>query len=293
MSELNRVRAFLLDQPWAMLPSAFEAMCQVLERRIEGREMTAEQRAEFEAGRKLPKQNPKAEGIAVLPLQGAIAPKMNLMTDISGGTSTQAFGAAFQAAVDDSNVSAIVFDVDSPGGSVYGLEELAAQIQDAKGRKPIVAQVYPMAGSAAYWITSQADEIVVSPSGEVGSIGIIARHMDMSKAAENEGVKVTYMTTSKYKGETNEFEPLSDEAKDYHMSVMREYHEKFVAAVAQGRRVSSARVEDHFGQGRMVTASQAISRGMADRTGTMTDTIQRLQDRASRARKTAALRAMA
>ena len=87
------------------------------------------------------------------------------------------------------SISAIVLDVDSPGGSVFGVEELATEIRAARGTKPVVAVANSMAASAAYWIASQADELVITPGGMVGSIGVLTAHEDISKAQEMAGIK--------------------------------------------------------------------------------------------------------
>ena len=87
---------------------------------------------------------------------------------------TEAFGAAFDRAAADSSIGAIVLNIDSPGGSVYGVEELADKIYKARGTKPVYAVANSLAASAAYWIGSAASQLYVTPSGEVGSIGVLA-----------------------------------------------------------------------------------------------------------------------
>ena len=143
-------------------------------------------------------------------------------------------------------------DVDSPGGSVFGLKELSQKIFDARGTKPIYAVANSMAGSAAYYIASAADQMIVTPSGEVGSIGTIAIHEDMSVALENEGVKITVIKAGRFKGEGNNFEPLSEEAISNAKREVDAYYGQFVDAVARNRGVSPKAVRNGFGEGRMV-----------------------------------------
>lgn len=218
----------------------------------------------------------RAGAIAVLPLTGTISHRMGMMTEMSGGTSTEKFGQWLKAAVADPNVKAIVIDADSPGGSVDGVPELAAEVANAKASKPVIAQVNAMAASAAYWIVSQASEIVVTPSGEVGSIGVFAAHEDISKAAEMQGVKVSLVSAGKYKTEANPFEPLSSEARQALQSQVDEFYTMFTKAVAKGRNTTAQAVQNGFGEGRMVSAHQAVKEGMADRVATMDQTLSRL-----------------
>jgi len=106
-----------------------------------------------------------------------------------GGTSITGFRAAFRQALRDPSVSAIIFDVDSPGGTIDGVPELADEIFAARGRKPMVAVANTQMASAAYWIASAADEIVVTPSGSVGSIGVLTAREDLSRATQMAGIK--------------------------------------------------------------------------------------------------------
>jgi len=118
--------------------------------------------------------------------------------------------------------------------------------------------------------------LIVTPSGEVGSIGVVAAHMDISKMAESAGLKVTLVSAGKYKTEGNQFEPLSDEARAALQVRVDDYYAMFVKAVARNRGVSPADVRNGFGEGRVVGAKQAVALGMADRVATLDETLARL-----------------
>lgn len=214
--------------------------------------------------------------IAVLPLYGVMMPRAGLFAQMSGGCSVEQFTAAFNAAMNDPSVSAILIDVDSPGGSTGLVPELGQAIYDARGEKPIAAIANTDAGSGAYWVASQCDELAVTPSGMVGSIGCYGTHQDLSAALEKIGVKTTIISYGKYKTELAPTQPLTPEAKQAVQSVVDEFGTMFEAAVARGRGVTQARVADGFGQGRMVTAKNAVSAGMADRTATFDQMVTRL-----------------
>lgn len=167
-------------------------------------------------------------------------------------------------ASEDARIGSIILDIDSPGGTVSGTPETAAVIRDATDRKTVIASVNGMAASAAYWIASSASRIVVSPSSEVGSIGVFAHHIDISEQEARDGWKHTLIHAGKFKVEGNPFEPLTDEAHDQIQSEVDEAYEMFIGDVAKGRGVTVARVRREFGQGRMVSAADAVTRGMAD-----------------------------
>ena len=113
--------------------------------------------------------------VAVLNLTGVITPKPSFMQMLFGGTAMTEFATEIQAAADDRKVSAIVMNVDSPGGRIDLVPETAALIRTVRETKPVIAVANTYAASAAYWLASQASDLVVTPSGEVGSIGEIGR----------------------------------------------------------------------------------------------------------------------
>lgn len=263
------------DTPWAILPERLAIILDLMNFRAQGGRLTTEQITE-RVGAARPAISQRAGAIAVLPLFGLISQRMNMMTATSGGTSTEMFGKQFSQAMADPQVGAIVIDVDSPGGTVQGVDELADQIFAARGRKPVVAVANSLAASAAYWIATAADEIVVTPSGEVGSIGVMAAHQDQSKCDEAMGVKTTLISAGKFKTEGNPFEPLTAEARDYTQARVNDYYQMFVKAVARDRGVGIDAVRNGFGEGRVVGAKQALSLGMADRIGTLDETLARM-----------------
>lgn len=280
--------------PWAILEDKLAAIHNFLMVKANGGDISAEEIASM----KQPKREPeflapeeieaaagaapagssrsRAGSVAVLPLQGTIVPKANMMTEMSGGTSVQQFTGWFRSAMKDPNVRAIVVDVDSPGGSVQGLMELADEMYKARGQKPVIAQVSGIAASAAYWLACQCDEINITPSGSVGSVGVFLMHQDMTKASEMEGVKTTYIKAGKYKTEGNPYEPLSDEAQAALQARVDEFYDEFVGAVAKGRGTTPSKVKSGFGQGRMVSPAAAVAEGMANRVSTMDQTLSRL-----------------
>ena len=214
--------------------------------------------------------------IAVLPLFGTIAHRMGMMSDFSGGTSMERFSQYLRSAVGDPTVKSIVMDIDSPGGTVNGVPELADEIYQARAVKPVVAVANSQAASAAYYLASQASDIVAIPSGEVGSIGVFAAHEDLSKALESRGSKVSLISAGKYKTEGNPFEPLNEDAKAAIQDKVNHFYDMFVNAVARGRNTTPDAVRNGYGQGRMLNAEPARRAGMVDRVATWDRTLKRL-----------------
>jgi signal peptide peptidase SppA len=162
-----------------------------------------------------------------------------------------------------------VMDVDSPGGSVFGVHKLSQKIFEARGKKPIVAIANSEAYSAGYYIASAADELWVTPTGMVGSIGVLSMHVDWSRWNDQQGLGVTYIHAGKYKVEGNADGPLDKESRAEMQRHVDRYYRMFVESVARNRTTTVERVESEFGQGRIVGAQDAVRRGMADRVGTL------------------------
>jgi signal peptide peptidase SppA len=136
-----------------------------------------------------------------------------------------------------------------------------------------------MMASAAYWLASQADEIVSIPSGNVGSIGVFSAHQDLSAALEKEGIKVTLIKAGKFKVEGNPFEPLSDEARAQIQTRVDDAYSQFTKDVARGRGVKPSDVRGGYGEGRALPAKEAKAVGLIDRIATMDEVLGKLTGR--------------
>lgn len=264
---------------WAIDPEKLHTLLSVLAFRAAGQEFTAEElRARIGDGGGSSAAS-KTGGVAVIPIRGVIAHRMGAMDDTSGGTSAERIGAMIDQVAADPSISTILYDIDSPGGTVPGIAELASKMFALRGQKTQIAQVNSMAASAAYWLASQADEIVSIPSGTAGSIGVYTAHEDLSKALEQEGINVTLISAGKYKVEGNPFEPLSAEAQAFLQARVDDAYASFVKDIARGRGTSQTAVRDGYGEGRALKAKDALKAGLIDSIGTMDETIGRLTGR--------------
>jgi signal peptide peptidase SppA len=258
---------------WAVRKETLGQIARVMSGKIGDAELRAQVEARLAA---VPDERPQG-AVAVVPLRGLITARPSLMTMLfGGGGGLQAFRQDLRAAVANDDVDAVLLDVDSPGGSTDLLTETAAEIRAAGQVKPVVAVANTMAASAAYWLASQASELVVTPSGEVGSLGVFAVHEDWTAFNEKFGVNPTYVSYGAYKTELNPDEPLSEEGEETMQEMVDEFGAMFVNDVAKGRKVSASKVKSDFGQGRMMRAQKAVEAGMADRVDTYERTLVRL-----------------
>lgn len=274
----RHVRELVYSNLWAILPAKLAEIHEMISLRAEGGCYTAEEiQQRIGAARAQPA--PRAGAVAVIPIYGTIVPRASLMTEMSGATSVASISASLREALNDRTISSILLEVDSPGGMVTGVDELATEIYQARGRKPILAIASPMAASAAYYIASAADNLAVTPTGEVGSIGVFAVHEDQSRRLDRMGVSVSLISAGKYKTEGNPYEPLTDEARAAIQDRVNEYYQMFVEAVGRNRGIPASTVQGGFGEGRVVGARQAVAMGMADRVATMDEVIRGMTQR--------------
>jgi signal peptide peptidase SppA len=260
-----------MDDVLAIHEPTWAAMAEVLELQRRGATLT---RQEAAARADLTPRVPasaSARAIAVLPLFGLLFHRGGgLLAWLFGGTSLPAFTEAVREAATDPNIRTIMLHVDSPGGDVTGTPEAAEAVFAARQRKRVVAAIDGLGASAAYWIAAQAHEVIASPSSQVGSIGVLAVHTDVSRADEAAGLRRTIIASSRFKAEGTPFEPLSKEARAHLQSRVDEAGAMFTAAVARGRGVAVAAVRGpEFGEGRAYFAGDAVGRGLVDRLATL------------------------
>lgn len=280
--------AEFLATPWALMPERLNAVTAVMARWSQNVPASADVLAAIDADRSVRDARRQAAtavssgGIAVLPLYGVVTQRGNMVDDVSGpgSVSTQQFASALRQALADDTVSQILIDIDSPGGSVYGVSELADEIAAARTQKPVVAIANSLAASAAYWLGAQADELYVTPGGEVGSIGVWQAHFDYSQALAAEGVTPTLISAGKYKVEGNPYAPLDEEAQGFMQSRVNDYYGTFTKAIARGRAAPIAQVRDGMGQGRVLGADAALAENMVDGVSTFDGVLKQMRSRA-------------
>lgn len=241
-----------------------------------GRMAPAVSEAMIEAARGRQERQRTGGAIARIPIYGTIQPKADIWTLFFGGAAIDMLTAEFRAALADPDVKGILLDIDSPGGTIYGVPELAREIRAARGQKPILAVASPEAASAAYYLGAQADEFSITPSGQVGSLGVVYLHTDLTGMAEQQGIQFTIFRSSDRKADINPYESLSDEAAADIQAKVNAYNTMFERDVARGRGVSVEKVRKDYGQGAMFLAADALKAGVVDRIETVDEGADRL-----------------
>lgn len=274
----DQIWAGLTESPWAILPAKMQEILDVVAARRAGQEALTPEAFAARFGEGATLREPISLGsVRVIPIQGVIAQKITLMQRMSGGTSTEQVGGWLDDALADDAVSAIVFDVDSPGGSVAGLEELAAKIFASRQKKRSVAVANTLMASAAYYLASQATEVVGSPSALVGSIGTILTHAESSASDAKWGVKYSVISAGKHKADANAVEPLTDQGRATLQKVVDDYYAQFVAAVARGRGTTSDAVRNGYGEGQVLIAEAALAAKLVDRVASLEQVLAELR----------------
>lgn len=276
----ERYITHLARQPWAITPTKLDVLKALAIRLSRGERLSDEEiaaRMAEEDGGSRSTATARSDGsVAVIPIVGTIAHRADSFESSSGGTSTQRIGQYLKRATADESVKSILLDISSPGGSVEGVPELAAQVAAAAAVKPVTAIANALSASAAYWIGSQATEFVVTPSGFVGSIGVFMVLVDASGWYEKEGLKINAISAGDHKLEGAPWEALSDESRAFFQGQVKRIYDEFLKAVAHGRGVTVAQVKADFGQGRVFDAKEALRVGMVDRIATYDDTLLRM-----------------
>lgn len=217
----------------------------------------------------------KGGAVAVISITGALMPR-----SMSGWFGTvpgmDGLRSRIDAAARNPDVAAIVLDIDSPGGTVAGTAETAASVSAAAATKPVVAVANSLAASAAYWIASQATEVVLAPNALVGSIGVLAIHQNVAKLYERMGVETTVVRSGDRKAEGHPFGPLDETARAAIQGRVDEAASAFLDAVASGRKINRKAAQERFGDGRVFGVREALESGLADRAATLDEVVTAL-----------------
>lgn len=262
----------ILHAPWAILPDRLEEIQAVYATHMRGEKIDVAA-IEAKIGRPLANEARRyevADGVAVVPMVGVVAQRMNLFMQISGGVSSQLLARDLREAAADPAVTAIVLAIDSPGGTVAGTPELADVVRQISEQKTVVAWTDGTMASAAYWIGAAADAIYISSDVvQVGSIGVVATHTDVSRAREAMGVKTTEIVAGRYKRVASELAPLSEEGRAVIQAQVDQLYETFLNAVARYRGVSAERVHAEMADGRLFLGKMAMTAGLVDGVSTL------------------------
>jgi len=257
---------YALGTPWAILPDTLGFLLRVIHR-----DYSEEEAAAVAARLGIPLDNARAvtvrDGVATIPVSGPMFRYANLLTEISGATSYAVLATDLTAALDDDAVKGILLAVDSPGGDVNGVSDLAQLICAARERKPIVAHIGGFGASAAFWLATAAHQVVVSDTALVGSIGVVMSAVhDDPETAERHIEFVSSQTPDKL------IDASTKSGRARYQAIVDQLAGVFVAAVARHRKTDEATVLADYGRGGILIGQSAVAAGMADHVATFEET---------------------
>jgi len=236
--------------------------------------------------------------VAIIPVVGILVKRPSLLLNLFGGTATTEVAEQFRKAMANPAIVSIILYIDSPGGTVDGTQELAREIREARGQgKNIVAFSDGLIASAAYWIGAQSHRAYISSDTvTVGSIGVVARHIDISRMEERIGVKTTEITAGRFKRAASMYEPLSESGRRTIQEMLDHVYGAFLADVAQARPqltlepVKTAAQEGFdtipWADGRLFLGKQALDAGLVDGFATLEQLIKSKGNLAGTSKKT-------
>lgn len=291
MSELSAIIEFITASVWAMEPDTLQKMWGIAYRHalgvrlsaqevveITGHEPMADSRERKQAERRDPEARERSEeidgkryelagSVALVPVSGVIAKYASQVNGVSQprGTSVQAIRAAVREARADAMVGSVVLRVESPGGTVDGVEELAAELAAMRGDggAPVLAYAEGPMASAAYWIASSAREVYATTSARVGSIGVYTVLPDTSKMFEQAGVTMHLVKAGQFKGIGERGVPVSADQLAKVQERINDVMTLFTASVERGRKRSAETVAG-WATGDIWMAGKAHEMGLID-----------------------------
>ncbi|MBN9411346.1 MAG: S49 family peptidase [Burkholderiales bacterium] len=267
----------LITSPWAITPDKLHEIREIYATHMRGEKIDIDA-VEARLGRPLSSDQQEytvhSGGVAVLELEGVMAPKANLFMRISGGISTQLAQRQLESAMADARVRSILLVLDSPGGSVFGMPELGAFIREASAEKPIVTISPGTLASAAYWIGSAANAVYITGATvHVGSIGVVMAH---DFTPRRDGGTTSEISAGRYKRIASDTAPLTEEGRVHLQERVDYLYTVFVDTVASQRGVSADEVLERMADGRTFVGQQAIDAGLVDGVSTIDALIDQL-----------------
>ncbi len=250
---------YVLAEPWAMTRPALDVLVSIVERANLDPSVV-----ETQLGKPLDNSETATvrDGVAVIPVIGPICRYMNIFSRISGGTSIEILARDFQAALDNPKVKAIVLNIDSPGGTVNGTSEFAAQVFASREAKKTVAYIGNNGCSGAIWIAAACCQVVANDTAHLGSIGVVGDYPSKAK-----GGSYKEFVSSRAKNKRPDIS--TEEGHAIVQAHMDDLEDVFVASIAKYRGVAEEKVIADFGQGDHMIASKAVAAGMADGIGSL------------------------
>lgn len=259
-------------EPWLIRPEMHARIAEILQQHITGAAhgptgvatvFVETSQDEKDEAKRQPMMR-MMDDVSVIEVSGVLGKRMDMMEKMSGGVDVNDVMASLDSAMADKKVKGIIMAMDTPGGTIQGIPELAQAIYEASEKKPLVAFTDTMADSAGYWLASQAPYFVVSPSASVGSIGVYKPILDQSIRYAAAGLKQEVFKAGKFKGAGVPGTSLTDAQREMVQARVDQLHAQFKAAVRAGR---GRQIPDDLMEGQEFFGSEAVLNGLADECG--------------------------
>ncbi|MGB0899410.1 MAG: S49 family peptidase [Psychrobium sp.] len=260
---------FLASRRWAIEGDTFQRMASIVQRE----NLDSLEALEAKSGSRTGNDMIDRNGVTVISVNGVISRYANLFHAICGGTSAEMLAKDFDKALNDPNVNAIILNIDSPGGEVSGTHELGEMIFNARGSKPIHAYISGVGCSAAFWLASACDKIVIDATAIVGSVGVVA---SMTKKQQEEGQASFEFVSSQSPNKRLDIE--SKEGQSVIQSEIDDLADVFINRVARNLNINRDTVIQDFGRGGTAVGQKAVDKGMAHELGSLENLIKKLSN---------------
>ena len=216
------------------------------------------------------------DGTAIIPIHGPITARNTFFSLFAGGTSLETLAKDFREALSNEDVKSILFDIDSPGGVAVGPFEFAEMIYNARGQKPIYSYIGRNGSSAAYWLASSTEKIIVNPSALVGSVGVVTT-IPVQEQPDQDGYKNIEIVSSN--AALKRPDPKTKEGLAEIRRELDDLESTFIESIAKYRSITPEIIKADFGGGGVVIGSQAINKNMADALGTYEEVLANLNQK--------------
>jgi len=278
MSNLISIATAMYCDPWLIEPSMHKVLCTIVENHIKGGEAEKAQRLlgmSFDE-QKEEKVEPYQviDGIAVIPLYGVIGRRVGRLERSSGVTDVDVFSRAIVRAMGDPMVQKIMIDVDSPGGTVGGVQNAADTVRKASEVKKTMAFTGGTMASAAYWIASGASVIYADETSSVGSIGVYTMILDSTRYLDNLGLKQQVFSSGKYKAAGADGTSLTDEQK---AQIQSRVDDLFAIFKDEVRRYNPAIADDTM-QGQVFLGAKSVDAGLVNSVASFSKALEDLRN---------------
>lgn len=259
-----RIISKVIGERWLITAEKHHAIMAALEAKLSGDFQTIngidERDPDSMTGRDEYREFQTARGtIAVIPIHGILGKHLSSFEMACGGCSLDTIQSQLKTALNSPRISAVLLDINSPGGTVTGTPETANLIQEVRTKKPVWAFTDADACSGALWLASQADVFYSTESAEVGSCGVRMILLDVTQQLKDEGVKVNAIYSGKYKLLGASFKPLEDDEREMLQAESARIHQQFKGAVQSIRKV-----DEQYLEGQIFRGEEASGIGMTD-----------------------------